>query len=112
MSPCSSVTASTNDSIDNTDDTIDEGSPSRGNDQGRKKTGFARAEKAKEDRKRKREKDKVTETISESIADLGAILKKKVTSSIINAALKVTDNAEERASLKAKLIALALDMSF
>ena len=64
--------------IDNTDDTIEEGYPSRGNGQGRKKAGFGRSENSKEDRKRKREteKDKVIETISESIADLSAVLKK------------------------------------
>ena len=80
MSPCSFVTtASTNDSTDDTDDTIAEGSPSLECGQGSKKTEFARAENFKEDRKieREEEKNKVIEKISASIAYLGAVLKKK-----------------------------------
>ena len=111
-SPCSSVTGNSISSDMSDQSTVESGTTSRGNGGGRGRAATERAKKAREDSKRKREteKDKRMEEMSTNISNIGAVLQKKSKCSIIKSALAVNDDPIVAATLKAKLIELAMDI--
>ena len=61
-------------------------------------------------RQREAEKDKVMAELSTNILDIGAVLKKKSASSIIKSALAVNEDPVVAETLRAKLIALVIEI--